>query len=43
MRATKDQKALDLWAGGESIQNIATLLGMPEAKVRTAIKASQKS
>jgi hypothetical protein len=38
LRAAKEQKARDLWAKGESIRNIAAILKIPEAKVKTAIE-----
>jgi len=38
LRAAKEQKARDLWAKGETIRNIAAILKMPEAKVKSAIE-----
>lgn len=38
LRAEKEQKARDLWAKGETIRNIAAILKMPEAKVKSAIE-----
>jgi hypothetical protein len=38
LRAAKELKARDLWAKGETIRNIAAILKMPEAKVKTAIE-----
>ncbi len=38
LRAAKEQKARDLWAKGESIRNIAAILKIPEAKVKSAIE-----